>query len=150
MATANDVAAYIVKRLGRTTTMQLQKLLYYSQGWHLAWDGVPLFDDRIEAWANGPVVYSVFDRHRGRFVVDEWPHGDPDTLTDSERETVDAILDGYGSFDARELVYRTHQEPPWRNARGDLPETARSNAEISLDDMAEYFSALDSRQPIGE
>ena len=44
MADVQDVARYIVERGGPMTTMKLQKLAYYSQAWHLVWDGVPLFD----------------------------------------------------------------------------------------------------------
>ena len=43
MANVFDVAQYILKKSGTLTTMKLQKLLYYSQAWSLAWDGVPLF-----------------------------------------------------------------------------------------------------------
>ncbi|WP_307850044.1 MULTISPECIES: type II toxin-antitoxin system antitoxin SocA domain-containing protein [unclassified Saccharopolyspora] len=38
------------------TAMKLQKLVYYSQAWHLVWDERPLFDEPVQAWANGPVV----------------------------------------------------------------------------------------------
>src|SRR5271157_4427990 len=95
MASVNDVAAYILKKRGRTTAMKLQKLVYYCQAWSLVWDDKPLFKARIEAWANGPVVPSLYNLHRGKFDVARWP-GDPNALTDSERETVDAVLRFYG------------------------------------------------------
>jgi uncharacterized phage-associated protein len=56
MASAHDVAAYILSRQGRMTAMKLQKLVYYSQAWSVVWDERPLFPEKIEAWANGPVV----------------------------------------------------------------------------------------------
>src|SRR5688500_5047510 len=34
--------------------VKLQKLLYYAQGWLLAWYREPLFTDAVEAWAWGP------------------------------------------------------------------------------------------------
>ena len=49
MATANDVAKYILEKKGRVSISKLQKLLYYSKAWSLIWDGTPLFKDRIEA-----------------------------------------------------------------------------------------------------
>ena len=49
-----DVAAYILEQKGSMTTMKLQKLVYYSQAWSLVWDEKPLFEEAIEAWANGP------------------------------------------------------------------------------------------------
>jgi uncharacterized phage-associated protein len=145
MTTANDVAAYILSKQQNCDTMKLQKLLYYSQGWSLAWDGVPLFDDPIQAWANGPVTYSVFDNHRGRFLVSAWPQGNPDALNGDQRETVNAVLGFYGKFNGQQLSDMTHEERPWTEARGDLPVGARSNNQIDLDVMQDFFSALSSK-----
>ena len=65
MANALDVAAAILKRTGPIPAMKLQKLVYYSQAWSLVWDDRPLFKDRIEAWANGPVIPNLYRAHRG-------------------------------------------------------------------------------------
>ena len=40
MATAIDVMKYIKSQKSITGEVQLQKLVYYSQAWSLAWDGV--------------------------------------------------------------------------------------------------------------
>ncbi|MDR1041744.1 MAG: DUF4065 domain-containing protein [Deltaproteobacteria bacterium] len=48
------------KESGDLTHLKLQKLLYFAQGWHLAYYDVPLFEDPIEAWKYGPVVRSVY------------------------------------------------------------------------------------------
>lgn len=147
MANADDVAAYILQRLdGSCSTMKLQKLLYYCQGWSLAWDEVPLFADEIEAWANGPVVYNIFTKHRGRFSVSEWDRGDPANLTASERETVDAVVDHYATYSGRQLADMSHEERPWIEARGDTPEGARSAATIDLSVMQDFFGSLAGRQ----
>ena len=50
--------------------MKLQKLVYYCQAWSLVWDDMPLFESRIEAWANGPVVLDLYYRHRGQYWID--------------------------------------------------------------------------------
>jgi uncharacterized phage-associated protein len=42
------------------SNMKLQKLLYYQQGFHLAYFGTPLFDEEIETWMYGPVVPAVY------------------------------------------------------------------------------------------
>ena len=68
MATVHDVAAYILEHHGPMTAMKLQKLVFtYSQAWSLVWDEQALFPERIEAWANGPVVPALYDQHRRRF-----------------------------------------------------------------------------------
>lgn len=69
-ASVFDVALYILESQGRMTHMKLQKLRYYSQGWSLAWDGVPIFDEEIRAWANGPVIPVLHDVLKGEFEVD--------------------------------------------------------------------------------
>src|SRR3954447_1771040 len=42
MATAHDVAAHILSQSSPMSAMKLQKLVYYSQAWHLAWEDAPL------------------------------------------------------------------------------------------------------------
>lgn len=144
MATVHDVAAYILRSTGATSAMKLQKLVYYSQAWHLVWDEQPLFSERIEAWANGPVVYELFDAHRGSFTVGpDWRRGDPEALEPNEVETIDIVLQNYGEMSGRQLSQLTHAEDPWREARGELPSTARSNAEITPAALAEYYSMVD-------
>jgi uncharacterized phage-associated protein len=140
MADVQDVAAYLLKRRAMTA-MQLQKVVYYAQGWHLAWTGDRLFAAPIEAWANGPVVRELYDLHHGQFGLSSWPTGDTQALSDSERGTVDQILSTYGTKSAEWLSERTHSELPWREARTGLPLGARSNAEIDPATMRSFFSS---------
>jgi uncharacterized phage-associated protein len=140
MVSVHDVAAYMLKRRAMTA-MQLQKVVYYAQGWHLAWTAHRLFAAPIEAWANGPVVRRLYDVHRGQFGLSSWPTGDPAELSELERGTVDRILATYGTKSAEWLSDRTHNELPWRNARGGLPLGARSNAEIDSATMRAFFSS---------
>ncbi len=144
MANAHDVAAYILDRQGSMTAMKLQKLVYYSHAWHLVWDEEPLFGDSIEAWANGPVVRSLYARHRGTFEVSDWLWGEPSTLTPSERESINAVLDFYAPMTAHQLSELTHREDPWILARERVgaPEGARCDAPILDADMHEYYDSL--------
>ena len=139
-----DVAEYILRELGSTTTWKLQKLCYYAQAWSLVWDDEPLFQESIEAWANGPVIRELYDWHRGQYMVSETDGGNPDNLSDDQRETIDAILNVYGSLSGAELRGLTHKEAPWYEARqreGLMP-FERGDAEITLDSMAEYYGGL--------
>ena len=144
MASVHDVAAYILQQhVGPISTWKLQKLVYYAQAWHLVWDDEPLFNEAIEAWANGPVVWELFDTHRGMFSVASWPQGDAGALTMSEKETVDSVLNGYGDLTGRQLSHLTHNEDPWMEAREGLGLTTRSNRPISLATMQAFYGALD-------
>lgn len=143
MASILDVADYILKELGPLPAMKLQKLVYYSQAWSLVWDDKPLFIARIEAWANGPVAPSLYARHRREYLVTrKMIGGDWRNLEREQRETIDAVIEHYGGRSSQWLSDLTHAEPPWRNARGDLPPQERGKAAISLADMAEYYGSL--------
>lgn len=142
MASVHDVAAYVLKRLGPTSAMKLEKLAYYAQAWSLVWDSRPLFSARIEAWASGPVVPELYKHHRLQFEVREWPRGNPNSLRPQERETVDAILKFYGDKSPFWLSELTHRERPWIEARRGLAPGERGNVEITHASMAEYYSSL--------
>ena len=142
MASVHDVARYILRKAGPMSAMKLQKLAYYAQAWHLVWDEEPLFPERIEAWANGPVVPVLYREHRGDFKLDRWRLGSIQSLTASECETIAIIIDHYGDKPAHWLSELTHKESPWREARQGLPPGARGDAEITHAAMSEYYGSL--------
>ena len=141
---ANDVAAYILCSHGSMPAMKLQKLVYYSQAWALVWDDKPLFEETIEAWANGPVIRELYGSHRGQFAVTSIPEGNHESLDSDERETVDAVLQFYGEKSSQWLSDLTHMEAPWRDARekNGLDSGERGQVPITLASMHEYYSAL--------
>lgn len=144
MANAYDVAAYILENQGDMSAMKLQKLVYYSQAWSLVWDDEPLFDNKIEAWANGPVVRDLYDKHRGQFHVSkgnfqEYALGN---LTENQKDTINQVLNAYSQKSAQWLSDQTHSEMPWIQARQGLGDSDRGDREISLASMAEYYGSL--------
>lgn len=143
MANVTDVARYILEKLGPISAMKLQKLVYYSQSWHLVWEEQALFPSTIKAWSNGPVVPDLWKHHKGMFSVraSDIP-GDAKALSESEQSTVDAVLSHYGDKSAQYLIELTHREPPWQRARGGRPPEEQSSPEIRLDAIADYYSGL--------
>jgi uncharacterized phage-associated protein len=140
-----DVAAYILKQLGGMTAMKLQKLCYYSYGYHLAWEERPLFPERFEAWANGPVCPDLYRLHRGCFRLAEGQiTGDPSHLDTGESESVDLVLSAYGDLTAHQLSAMTHSELPWMRARAraGASELEPSSEPLLDEDIFEYFDAL--------
>lgn len=144
MANIFDVAQYILQRQGSMTAMKLQKLSYYSQAWSLVWDGKPLFSERIEAWANGPVVPDLYRVHKGNFLLDKdfIQSGLINNLTNEEKETIDAVLKTYGDKTPSFLSELTHNEKPWKEAREGLALGERGNREITYASMAEFYESL--------
>jgi uncharacterized phage-associated protein len=143
MASVHDVADCILEATSPISTWKLQKLAYYAQAWSLVWDEEqPLYPERIEAWANGPVVPELFKQHRGKFSVSEWPLGDWRKLSEKQRKTVKAVVDYYGRHTGHWLRELTHSEDPWRKARKGLPASAPSSAEITPESMLLYYQSL--------
>ena len=140
------VVKYIMEKQGKMTASKLHKLLYYCQAWSLVWDEEPLFEQRIEAWANGPVVPAIYQLHKGQFIIEKsakwFQKGEISQLTKKQKETIDAVLKAYGCKDSEELSRLTHEESPWQAAREGVPIGERSSNEIKLDSMADYYSGL--------
>ncbi|HZW10320.1 MAG TPA: type II toxin-antitoxin system antitoxin SocA domain-containing protein [Phycisphaerales bacterium] len=150
MASAEAVARYLLHLAGQAegacpiTHMQLQKLMYYVQGWALATHGKPLFAGRIEAWEHGPVVralYPKFADYKNKPI----PEGQASAavrLTDAERALIESVWTRYGQYSAPRLRAMTDAEAPWREARAGLPEGQRSDALVSEESMRRYFVGL--------
>lgn len=137
-----DVAAFILSELGSTTTMKLQKLVYYCQAWSLVWDDRRLFNEEIQAWANGPVCPALYNAHRGQFEISGLSKGNPDNLDETAKETINSVLKYYGYKSTQWLRDLTHMEEPWMNARGCTRPGDICKTPINLADMAEYYSSL--------
>jgi uncharacterized phage-associated protein len=127
------------------TNLKLQKLLYYSQAWHLAILKKPLFNERIEAWVHGPVVPQVF----GTYKAFRWnPLTDPGECTIEEGDPAWPILnhlvevmDAYANLTGPQLEALTHMEDPWKRARNGIAQDAASTAVISHASMMEFYGA---------
>lgn len=126
------------------TNKKLQKLLYYSQAWHLVlFDGKPLFDEPIQAWVHGPAIPRVYGYYK-EFVMDDITKEVDDallerSLTQNERGFLEEIWDLYGGFDAAYLEALTHREDPWQKARKGLQLYEASSVEILHSDMRDYY-----------
>jgi len=145
----DDVAAAVLRRVGTMETMKLQKLLYYSQAWHVAITDEPLFEDEIQAWSKGPVVDRVWQERKGWRNVTSWPQGNADNISGPSAMVVDLVCSVYGRLSGDDLSELTHDEEPWRATRGDLPESARANRTIPLELMRDFYRqrTLNDRYP---
>jgi len=153
MLSALDVAKHLI-RVGydpehpeesvHICPLRLQKLLYYCQGWSLALLGRKLFDEPIQAWVEGPVVRSVYDWFKGsRSPIEPATAGDPDgAISRTEAALVEMVWKEYSRYTPQELVAKTHNEPAWSEARGELLPGQRSTARLSDDTMSFFFTKL--------
>jgi uncharacterized phage-associated protein len=148
VASAQQIAEYLIWLAANErpdepwylTPLQLQKPLYYAQGWMLAEQGRPLFGDALEAWRHGPVVPTVwqsFNRHGARPIT-EVPGAEP-ALAEADRLAVRDAWDVYKGYTAWELSDLTHEERPWLEARAGAPSAAAGGREIRREAIEREF-----------
>jgi uncharacterized phage-associated protein len=89
-------------------------------------------------------VRELYRLHRKQYSVSRWPEGSGARLKGAEKETINSVLAGYGQLSGRQLSILTHNESPWKNARGGLDPTTPSNRAISHEDMRNYYTWLDA------
>lgn len=151
MAKAIDVAKYYIQLAqaedepDQLSHLRLQKLLYYAQGWSLALRKKPIFTEKVEAWAHGPVVVSVypyFADYKSNSIPAEKFDLTEDALTEDECELVQSVWNAYKGFSAIKLREMTHKEFPWKDAYGTCNPGERCSTEITRSAMKKYFSRL--------
>ncbi|RFU60735.1 Panacea domain-containing protein [Peribacillus glennii] len=143
MAVAIEAAKFLLflkehdpRRL-ELSNLKLQKLLYYSQGYHLAMtNGEPLFDEPIEAWKYGPVVKEIYHKYKKYGDLDiqgifNWPNI---KLKENQMKILGIVWAKFGEYNAGTLVDMTHSETPWLNAWH-----FSEDKKISTSSMTNYF-----------
>ncbi len=84
------------------TPMQIQKLVYFSHGWHLAFDQGPLSSEHAQAWQWGPVfpeLYHALKRWGGGSIDEPISVTDPAYGGGKHRhESTTPIIQETGSF----------------------------------------------------
>ena len=125
--TALAVANFFVDHVSGVTPLKLQKLVYFSHGWYLAFEGEPLIKEPVLCWDYGPVIKEVYDSFKqngnqvitqkeqvfdfstGNSILPEIDKNDKSTI-----EFLNVIKDVYGNYTALELSKSTHiDESPW-------------------------------------
>lgn len=141
-ATASDVAKYFLtlndEEVGELiSNLKLQKLVYYAQGFYLAIEDEPLFNESIEAWAHGPVIPNLYHNYK---TYESGPipcpkDFDSDMLDSDIKNLLDEVYSVFGQYSAWKLRNMTHEEPPWVEAWA-------GNKIITQESMREYFKTL--------
>jgi uncharacterized phage-associated protein len=129
-----------VERGDVITNLKLQKLLYYLQGYHLAFFNKRFFNSTIEAWTYGPVLPEVYhrfkeNRHLG-IEFDNPAEIQNIKLPQKVQSMFDQVMKEYGKFSAIRLMEMTHEEKPWKEAFGKLDKS------ISTKTMESFFKEL--------
>jgi len=103
--------------------MKLQKLVYFTYGWHLAFNDSPLLNEQPEVWKYGPVFRSLYHALSTKgmepiTVPHAFPWEEEHSIPSSDDlalRWVSFIWDKYGSLDALTLSDMTHSAgSPWQ------------------------------------
>lgn len=126
------------------THLRLQKLLYLAQGWSLAMRNKALFNERIEAWAHGPVVPAVYKEFKlyGEKPIDPTLVLAASKINVDERKFLSAMWGSYKKYSSSSLRQMTHEHEPWVNARKGLKPSEVCHTEITRGAMKAYFTKL--------
>lgn len=157
-----DLAKYIVLRLlqngNSISPLKLQKILYYLQAWFMVYFNKELlFDNQPEAWVNGPVYREVYEAFRRRGMYSQFSMADLGVeeqdaptvleslhnamnLTEENWALIEQVLTRYGSMSQDRLVFLTHSQRPWNEARKSAQPFEYSDQKISFDSMYDYYS----------
>lgn len=100
------------------TNLQLQKLVYFSHGYLLAWKNRPLVNKPFQSWKYGPVSLDIYDavKGHGELPINVTDVKIPTKLDDDGAATsvINKMLELYGVKPAKELVGITHRyDTPW-------------------------------------
>jgi uncharacterized phage-associated protein len=72
-----------------------------------------LFNERIEAWTNKPVVPELYKAHQDIFKVNVQDiKSNTDALSETQKETTDVVLKNYRPKSSQWLSSLTHLEEP--------------------------------------
>lgn len=119
------------------TNMQVQKLVYYAHGYHLALQGEPLISDEIKAWNFGPVIPPLYNdlKRFGNGVVTETIPGFEGTPDGFVVSLINKIFELYGKIPGPRLSAATHTPgSPW-----DITYNKAKFSIIPNDLIKEYF-----------
>lgn len=143
LAVANAFIRLAERAGGSISNMKLQKLVYFAQGFHAAfYNGLPLFEDDIEAWKYGPVIPELYHKFKIYFagaIPPDHPYRDDGQLTPNEAAVVEWVYQNLGQHSAIKLSNFSHAVgSPWDQVfNGET-----TNREINVDIMQPYFRGL--------
>lgn len=139
MVSVFDVAKWFLSKQSMTHK-KVQKLCYYSQAWHCALYGTPLFADEIQAWVHGPVVpalYPIYADYKWLDIPQEDYNGGK--LEEKTINILEAVYTTYAEFSGDQLESLTHTEDPWIIARGNMKPWENCSNAISPESMKVYY-----------
>jgi uncharacterized phage-associated protein len=154
MKNIHDVCDYVIFRTtgegnGFLSHLKLQKILYYTQSWYLAYEKNSLFDGKFQAWIHGPVNREIYNRFKdSKYMYSTINMVDIkmddlafNVLSEEEKDHINSVLEAYAPFSDVQLEKMTHDERPWIEARSGFEPFQRCEKEINEKTMQDYYAS---------
>lgn len=131
------------------THLALQKALYFVQAWNYIFNGKWMFAEECEAWVHGAVYRKVFDEFKS-FKYSRLPSLNIDIgFSKEELEVLEFVKENYiDVYSAKTLEKICHLEEPFKNTRGTLEKSVRSESVISKKSIANYYEKISQKYHI--
>lgn len=155
------IADWFLRNAKDVTPKKLWGLMYYAYAWGLVFLNDPditetnvensevkittkLFDGKFEAWVHGAVDKELYDKY-GQYGTDIIPTPN-DTVSsklafEDDLYILEQVNTAYGDFNGLQLERITHQETPWKNARGGASPIDVVHTLISDEDMYAFYDS---------
>ncbi len=146
-----QLANYILAKVGPMSHLKLQKLIYYTQAWHLAYFKERLIKDDFQAWLHGPVSLKVWKNFKSNenpllnkievepLAAQSAKAHLAHNLTKDQHQLIDDVLKEYGNRTSYHLECLTHAEKPWMDARKGVGIADKCSNVISTETMATFY-----------
>lgn len=142
MYSVHKLAKYIIRKSAAeempVSNLQLQKILYYIQGYSYKNFDEAAFDEPIYRWPYGPVVpevYFEYNKNRAAKIHPNEGETDEIRLNRKHKKVFDAVINKCIPIRPGELVEKTHMERPWKETTDEK--------EISNELICEFFCEND-------
>ena len=116
-AVANQLLEMAEKFGCSLTNMQVQKLVYIANGFHLGFIGKPLTHDKIHAWQFGPVIpclYKALQKFGNGPVTEKLESEDAIPANSFASKVINQVWQAYGKMSGSKLSALTHLPgSPW-------------------------------------
>ena len=136
MASILDVAKFVLEESARTSrpevsTMKLQKICYFVQGWYLAINnGRPMFSEDFYAWKYGPVNPALYDFCEDKVSVTtnsiEFSGVTPD-LSAYQKDFIKKVLTACDPYTGLQLADMTSTHVAWQKAGAGMRKSGEDN-----------------------
>ncbi|OON98815.1 MAG: hypothetical protein ATN35_03205 [Epulopiscium sp. Nele67-Bin004] len=118
---ANDILSYIICNTADITQLSAQKLLYYCEGFYIAFFDTPLFNDSCYAHESGPIYQGLCISNIENI-----------NLLPAEKVVIDNVIKSFACYSGMTLASMTTAEMPW------ILSNEQSKC-ISKQDIKSYF-----------